>query len=252
MYGWRRWRLRCRRNRNANTRYPTPASSWCRLRRPRAGWEGWALAIKDKADGKPVFFANSYQLTSLYSFYSGEQGYHFSPLNYNGNQYEIWDLDKEAEDQTIALVIGSGEDPKKAIEVDGFKTMYLFEVEDYRSYRNLRFEFDKKAYEMPARSSLLLQGQLVNRTGSTINLDSLVRARPIKLFFYLDGKQTPAEEIECVGYSGFIEPDENRAISFRIKVPQEPGKYFFRFGLDFALGMPEQNSDFIKLEVDGE
>jgi hypothetical protein len=216
---------------------------------PFQGWEKWALSVKDKAEGKPIFFSNSYQLPSQYSFYSDDQGYHFSPLNYNGNQFELWDMDKQVNGQTIALILGSGEDSTKAINVDGFKTMYLFEVENYQSYRNLRFQFPEKKFDVQVGDSLVLDGVLENRTVNSINLDSLLDERPVKMFYYLDGSQTPAEHIDCVGCRGSIGSGQKKEVSFTVQIPEKAGKYFIRFGLDFALGMPEQNSDFIQLNV---
>lgn len=225
------------------------AGDGIKLNFPLKGWKQWALSVKEKADGKPVFFPNSYQLTSQYSFYSGEQGYHISPLNYNGNQFELWDFDSKVEGKTVALILGLSEDSTKAIKVNGFKTMYSFDVENYHSYRNLRFEFDRNEFEATASSNLALSGTVINRTGTAINLDSLLSNRPVKMFFYIDGKQTPAEQIHCDGCEGKLESGQSKPVSFSVKVPARSGKYFIRFGLDFALGMPEQNSDFIKLNV---
>lgn len=229
------------------------ASPWAgdgiKLNFPLKGWKEWALAVKDKADGKPVFFSNSYQFASQYSFYSGEQGYHFSPLNYNGNQFELWDIDEAVEGQTIALILGSGEEATQAIYADGFKPMYAYEVDNYHSYRKLRFEFAENEFEVVRGSKLLLTGQIVNRTQNSINLDSLLRARPLKIFFYLDGEQTPSEHIACSGCQDVLPSGQTKPVSFSVKIPDRTGRYFIRFGLDFALGTPEQNSDFIKLNV---
>ena len=229
------------------------ASAWAgegiKLNFPIKGWKQWAEAVRTKADGRPVFFSGTYQYASQYSFYSGEQGYHISPLNYNGNQFELWDMDKQVNGQTIALILGSGEDSTKAIKADGFRTMYLFEVENYKSFRNLRFLFPEKKFDVNAGDQLLLRGRLVNRTGSRIDLDSLLHERPTKMFFYLDGNQTAAEEIECDGCTGIIRNLEQKEVSFAVRIPDKAGRYFTRFGLYFALGMPEQNSDFIQLNV---
>ncbi|MGB0369485.1 MAG: ArnT family glycosyltransferase, partial [Flavobacteriales bacterium] len=225
------------------------AGDGVKLNFPLKGWETWALNVKEKANGSPVFFANSYQLVSQYSFYSGEQGYHFSPLNYNGNQFELWGFDKQIYGDDFALILGSSNDSTKAIKTDGFKTMYCFQHPDYHSYRNLRFKFEEKKFEVPVGKPLELNGLLVNSTDNPINLDSLLQERPLKFFYYSDGKQTPAESMECNGCAGIINSEESKEVSFSIPSPEKTGKHFIRLGLDFALGMPEQNSDFIQLQV---
>lgn len=216
---------------------------------PLKGWKDWALAIKDKADGKPVFFFSSYQKVAQYSFYSGEQGYHFTPLNYNGNHYQLWDIDKEHFGDTIALYAPDGPDSSKAVQVDGFSTMYCFDIPNYRSYRWLRLEFPLNSVDVVPNSTLELTGKLVNNLETEINLDSLIEQRPLKIFYYLNGVQTPAEDVACFGCSGLMQIGEEKEITINLKTPQTNGKYFIRFGFDFALGMPEANSDFIKLNV---
>ncbi|MFC2175607.1 ArnT family glycosyltransferase [Bacteroidota bacterium] len=216
---------------------------------PLKGWNQWALAIKEKAQGKPVFFTSSYQYASQYSFYSGEQGYHWSPLNYNGNQFELWDIDQKLEGQPFVIVTGFGNDSTKAVTTEGFRTMYVHPQVAYHSYRNLRFEFEESEIEKDAGIELVLNGTLRNQTASRINLDSLLSTRPVKVFFYINGKPLPSKRIKCNGCAGQLDTNETKPVSFVIQTPSEPGKYFFRFGLDFGLAMAEQNSDFIKLMV---
>ena len=216
---------------------------------PLQGWEEWAQVVKSKADGKPVFFSNSYQWASQYSFYSGEQGYHFSALNYNGNQFEIWDFDKAVYGEKASLILGSSQNVKRAIDAPGFKTMYQFEIDNYRSYRNLRFEFENSQVSARAGTNLELSAEIVNRTQSQINLDSLIVARPVMMFYYFNGEQSKAEIIICEGCIGILSPGESKPVSFNVQVPSQTGKHFIRFGLDFIMEMPEQNSDFIKLKV---
>ncbi|MCB9186287.1 MAG: glycosyltransferase family 39 protein [Flavobacteriales bacterium] len=229
------------------------ASPWAgdgiKVNFPLKGWPVWANAIRDKADGKPVFFSGTYQLASQYSFYSGEQGYHFSPLNYNGNQFELWSMDSIVEGRPFVLVFGMGQDSSKMVHVDGFKPMFVYPQNEYHSYRNLRFEFPEKSLEAISGSTIELRGTLVNRTSRNLNLDELLVERPLKVFYYLNGTQSPSKEILCNGCSGIINPQESKPVSFTVQIPKEPGKYFIRFGLDFALGMPEHNSDFIQLKV---
>jgi len=213
------------------------------------GWKDWASAIREKADGDPVFFSGTYQLASEYSFYSGEQGYHFSPINYNGNQFDLWDIDRAVEGKPFVLVVGYGNDPDLEVRSEGFSPTYVYPLQNYHSYRNLRFEFAEKKLTVPVGSTMNLTGILTNYTDEAIELDSLLNARRVNIFRYRNRVHFPSEPIRCNGCSGRLEMGESKPVSFTVQVPSDPGKYFIRFGLDFALGMPEQNSDFIQLNV---
>lgn len=213
------------------------------------GWKNWATAIREKADGKPVFFSGTYQLASEYSFYSGEQGYHFSPVNYNGNQFDLWDIDREVEGRPYVLVVGYGNDPTLEVRAEGFRPTFVYPLENYHSYRDLRFEFEERKMNLTVGSTLELPGKLTNYTDEVIDLDSLLSERPVNIFHYWNRMHFPSEPIRCNGCSGRLDQGASKPVSFTVQVPNEPGKHFIRFGLDFALGVPEQNSDFIQLSV---
>lgn len=216
---------------------------------PFDGWNAWASAIKDRSEDRPVVFTGSYQYASMYSFYSGDQAYHFSPLNYNGNQFELWNLEKQIEGKPFLLVAGIGQDPLKAIVIEGFDTLRVFKLDNFHSFRNLRFEFDEKEFDVEPNSTFSLSGQMVNKTDATLNIDSLISERHLKTFYYFSGKQTSPQSIQCIGCDGKLDSGMSKPITFLVEVPEKPGAYFSRIGLDFAIAMPEHNSDFFKLNV---
>lgn len=216
---------------------------------PFDGWKTWASTIKERSEDRPVVFTGSYQYPSMYSFYSGDHAYHFSPLNYNGNQFEIWNLEKQIEGKPFLLVAGIGQDPLKVIAVEGFDTMRVFQLDNFHSFRNLRFEFDEREFDVQPNSTFSLSGRMVNKTDATLNIDSLISERAIMTFFYINKKQIGPQPIQCSGCTGILNPGASKPVSFLVEVPDKSGEYFSRIGLDFALAMPEHNSDFFKLNV---
>lgn len=230
------------------------ASPWAgdgiRTNFPLKGWPEWAMAVKEKAAGLPVVFTSSYQYPSQYAFYSGDTAYHWSPANYNGNQFDLWGFDRQLRNRPFAMVLGFGDDDSKAVKADGFPALYVHPRPGYRSYRQLRFVFEERIFNVSAsRDSITLKTMLRNGTEADIELDSLIRERPTMVFYYLNGTHFPSEPIACHGCTGTLPAGETKPVSFHVRVPEKPGKWFLRFGLEFALGMPEQNSDFIQLNV---
>lgn len=220
-----------------------------KLNAPFSGWEEWAKEIRRKADGRPVFFSASYQHASQYSFYSGEQGYHFGPINYDGNQFEIWDIDTIAYEKPIALVLPIGEDPKKAISAEGFNTMYMYDIPSYHSYRNVRFQPAKTEFISKTNQKLTIDVVIANKSNEEISLDKLIAERPIKVMYHHKGKHYPVDAVSCNDCLGVLKNGDSKPLSFTFQAPALPGAYLMRFGFDFALGMPEQNSEFVKLNV---
>ncbi len=216
---------------------------------PLRGWNAWAQAIKEKADGKPVFFANSYQYVSQYSFYSGEQGYHWSMLNYNGNQFDLWNMDSVITGGPFVTVFPFGHDSTLAVAQSEFPTFYVCPVPSYHSYRNLRFSFEQKRYVVPTDSEFVLTGVIFNGTGSAIDLDQLLTDHPVYVFYYVNSKNEFLQEADCNGCTGILPHGESRPVSFRLRIPEGSDTCFVRFGLEFAFEIPEQNSDFVQLKV---
>lgn len=217
---------------------------------PLVGWAEWAQTLKTQAKGKPIVFTCSYQYPSMYSFYAKEQAYHWSTISYNGNQFDLWNIDTALIGKPYEMAVSFGiHYDNSAINAPGFSPFYLLGVDSYQSYRNLRFLFNENAYVAKASSTLQLSGRVSNLTDQAINLDSLLKEKQLTIFYYLNGELFPTEHIQCDGCFGKLAAGESKNIHFAVRVPEEKGNYFIRFGLDFARGMQEQNSDFIKLTV---
>ena len=216
---------------------------------PAVGWEEWAQAIKKKADGKPVVFVSSYQLPSQYTFYSGEQGYQFNALNNDGSQFSLWNIDDEIAGLPYVFAIPYGDMAEKEVKVDGFPSIYLWQMDNYQSFRELRFTFEKENIKVLPNEHLTLEGEVRNGTNNPIPLDSLINARKLSLMFYADKKDTVVYNVSCKGCDGVLGPKKSKPVSFTFNAPLQSGKYLIRFGLDINLGLAEQNSDYIPFTV---
>ncbi|MFM1875586.1 MAG: hypothetical protein RL266_1323, partial [Bacteroidota bacterium] len=216
---------------------------------PAVGWQEWAQAIKKKADGKPVVFVSSYQLPSQYTFYSGEQGYQFNALNNDGSQFSLWNMDDEIAGLPYVFAIPYGDMADKELKVDGFPSIYLWEMDNYQSFRELRFTFEKENIKVLPNEQLTLEGEVRNGTNNPIPLDSLINARKLSLMFYADKKDTVVYNVSCTGCDGVLVPKKSKPVSFTFNAPLQSGKYLIRFGLDINLGLAEQNSDYIPFTV---
>ncbi len=217
---------------------------------PLVGWDNWAKNIKAKANGKPVVFVSSYQLPSQYTFYSGEQGYQLDRLNGDGSQFSIWNFDESIEGSDFVLALPYGENPAKAVESENFSPIYIWEMQQYHSYRNLQFAFSDTELVFAPAETIALNGDVTNATGERVVLDSLLENRKLALLVYQNRRFSITKEgISCSGCNGLLKPGDSKPVSIEFKAPSEPGSYLIRFGLDVDLGLAEQNSDYIPLKV---
>lgn len=64
----------------------------------------WIYELRQEAQGLPVVFRNSYRDPSEYTFYTGQQAYTFTDVDYRKNQFDIWDWEKALHNQRVVMV----------------------------------------------------------------------------------------------------------------------------------------------------
>lgn len=61
----------------------------------------WIYELQDLAQGYPVVFVDSYREASKYAFYSKENAYTFTDVDYRKNQFDIWDWEQQLHNQRV-------------------------------------------------------------------------------------------------------------------------------------------------------
>lgn len=64
----------------------------------------WIGELQKEADGLPIVFRNSYRDPSEYTFYTGQQAYTFTDVDYRKNQFDIWDWEKALHNDSVVMV----------------------------------------------------------------------------------------------------------------------------------------------------
>lgn len=64
----------------------------------------WAAAIKEKADGTPVVFMDSYQRASKYWFYAGDTSFSLNTVHYRRSNYNFWPLEERLQGKKVMIV----------------------------------------------------------------------------------------------------------------------------------------------------
>lgn len=105
------------------------------------GARRWASELKEKSDGKPAAFMNSYQRASLYEFYSGVPSFSLNNVWGRKNQYSIWDTEAKFQGEAIVLVTNY---PNAQFDSVLFSTEYLpyVFIDNFRSASNVKIQSD--------------------------------------------------------------------------------------------------------------
>ncbi len=64
----------------------------------------WTERLADQAGDLPLLVQNSYQLSSLYQFYTGKPAWTFTDVQYRRNQYDLWEGDSVFHNQPVLLL----------------------------------------------------------------------------------------------------------------------------------------------------
>jgi hypothetical protein len=101
--------------------------------------QAWAAAIKQKANGLPVFFTDSYQRAAKYWFYCGEPTFSLNTVDYRRNNYNFWPLEESFMNKKAYAVYQGKKQDYYHDSIYTAKGIFLGrEIERYFSFSRIR------------------------------------------------------------------------------------------------------------------
>jgi hypothetical protein len=98
----------------------------------------WVEKLKQKTEGKPLVFVNSYRGASVYNFYTGIQTHSYSALKGRKSQYDLNDFEENMQRQNVyaagTLIEGI---PVAKRNKSSDKWINIIPIENYRSFEKL-------------------------------------------------------------------------------------------------------------------
>lgn len=198
-------------------------------------WKDWALEIQEKADGKPVVFASSYQRPSLYMYYTGDTAISHNSVHYRANQYDLWEYAQSIEGKEVLYVTRN--------QMENFDTD-LFNADGQLWYKSLKnylpicylvFESKEAKMETEPGQEISLSGSWTGRT------DLLSEKITLYATWYRDGAITESYPINMA--------ETNGEWTTGLISPLFPGDYRLKISPSFDVLEPTVIGPFIKVEV---
>ncbi len=207
-------------------------------------YENWAAAIKQKAGDRPVLFMNSYQMPSIYSFYSGDDSHSINTCLSPGNQYDFYNSSR-FDGKDIIVVNGFKEMHIDTISVEG-ESIPIGLIEDYRSYQGIWITPELKT-EYPANSEEILDVQVDNILDFVPDLSKRRNGNePFIAFNWIDEDGNMTVQFS---FTVLTKEDINTSMKVRLKTPETPGKYKLAVGISTYTYYPIRNSYFYTVEI---
>lgn len=212
------------------------------------GWNEWAQAVKQHADGCPVVIMNSYQRASKYSFYTNADALSLNNMAYRPNQYDIWPIADAMQGKKIALFRGWDEwsDSLESFETPRGKMMVQF-IDSFRCYNKYRIRLDKDWYTFPHSTDVEINLEFIDEDPTDVkgrNANYPVSLVYWRYYFADNDGEHFVEEIEpdtiLTGLKKVV----------RIRTPDKPGPYYLRFGFRSGWMPPYLNSRLVRMDVE--
>lgn len=120
------------------------------------GNKEWAHQLKVKAKGAPIIFENSYRLAPMYAYHSGEKSFSLNNVYYRQNQYSIDASEKEVQHTKIYYISKSKSGGEVAFTNHEGTNYYGKFIDNFESYRKLRFAVDGTNFKIDTQKELQL------------------------------------------------------------------------------------------------
>jgi hypothetical protein len=208
---------------------------------------GWAAAIREKADGLPVFFTDSYQRPSKYWFYARTHSFSLNTVDYRRNNFNFWPLEDELfGKKAYAIYQGRKEDYYRDSILTP-KGVYLgHTIENYFSFSRIRI--------IPTRKLVAKEGM--------VNVPLKIRTDPgmlqhistpydsLQLWLTVYEKKEVSRNIPTNLRLGMIK-NEKELLPAQFTLDLPPGKYVVRFSITSCIpDWPTMNSSVLSLRVE--
>ncbi|MBL7723433.1 MAG: glycosyltransferase family 39 protein [Chitinophagaceae bacterium] len=209
-------------------------------------WKEWPRQMKEKTEGFPIVFSNSYQRASKYWFYSGQLTYSLNSYRERKNNYNFWPV----EDSLLG---------KKVYYLDKYD-LYRFNDSLKTSIGRIGYKYDSSFISFAKVKIEVSQNEVSLREGAEFTLDCSFTI-PEQYANFINKSANLYDTIRIGVYqSGKWKKDIYTRLSLKEMVEQKKvsviinpglakGNYFLRFAINSGYRNATHNSDKIKLIV---
>jgi hypothetical protein len=205
--------------------------------------------IESKGQGLPVAFISSFQLPSLYSYFTGKDAFALSTLYSRQTQFDIWQLEKKFQNRPV-FVVDAKSDRAKQYEQGGLR-FSGYVTDSLQTTNRVMIVFDKPDETVRPGDTIRIAVTISNPGDYKVDFNH--SQFPVQVCAaFIKGKETHIQPAILSESVGLLRQGELLRRSLRASVPDlPPGTYQFGVTLTTALG-PTLNCTFVKLIIKGD
>ena len=208
----------------------------------------WAQAIKEKANGVPVFFIDSYQRASKYWFYTGDPTYTLNSVDYRRNNFNFWKMEDSLQHKRMYGIYQGKHFQYFPDSITTPKGLFLGRTfDDYFSFSRIFFSSRNKINGKSGETiTLNLRCQADESTLARIH--SAFDFITVWMAVYTKDEDEPLLLPTDLTLQKITASEQQLPVKVTLDVPQ--GNYTIRFGISSCVrDWPTINSSVVQMKV---
>ena len=204
------------------------------------GEKAWHTHLASIAGDTPVIFRNSYQLPSVYTFYTGHPAHSLNGVYYRHTQYDIWPFEQDLFGKPVLLVTNRN-DPLATpyIFPDG-KPVYLHRTEHFFAVQKLQITYElASGTRMRAGDTLHLKAELYNPYPYAIPFDVPYFPVTFHTMFVKSGNDMTVSSAWTTPVVRLLKPGERIPLTISFEVPDICTRTY-NFGITLQAGINQE------------
>lgn len=212
----------------------------------------WAKELHRISGGAPIVFENSYRDPSVYTFYTGEQAYTFTDVNYRPSQFDIWDWEKILQNKTIVL---AGQEKWACTNCQTLKltrkVLNVKLIDSIQISQKVIFKYDIPK-NWTAGQSVEMPVTIQNPYDHAIHFGGEhMSLQPVAIFYSTEEEKAKAvKNLQLKPALKILKPHEILTATARFTMPDTlKGNFIFALGIRTGDLPPSFNSHFSEVEI---
>ena len=205
----------------------------------------WTNAIKEKSNGLPVVFTNSYQRASKYWFYTGDTSFSLNTHLYRRSNYNFWPLELQLQQKPVFVVGSKGTAGLSDWLIIGNKSFSVDADPAFQSYSQIVLK--QLGSKVPAIHNAISVTLQVSAPSNALLKHAELHQPEIILILYPGNKQLPW----LIPTGKKLVLSNTNEVKIKLVVPELDYKnYQIRWGLQGSYVEPSINSSVYTLVND--
>ena len=204
----------------------------------------WADQIKEKSNGIPVIFMNSYKEAAKYEFYSGVPSFSLNNIMGRKNQYSI-ESEEKFQGNTIFLIPNWHSTDLDSFRINNTWKNYKI-ITNFQSYSKIVLKQNMLLNQLPKNKDVSFKISITNNNKNYTDLKANKEYPSFLSYQFFSNNELISDTRTTIQLTNNM---LNKDSNFTIRTPKNEGEYCLTLSISTGWLPPTINSENIKITV---